>query len=108
MEWGKVQITPETGDEREGKDVNMGVEGSNSNGHGKEKDKEGHIMKIIEGLQREAKARRADSRKLMKVRDRQGELNLKFLKSLERIEKKLEKGRRLKYDGESQNPWEKK
>jgi hypothetical protein len=93
MEWEKGQITPETEDEQEGKDVNLGVEGLNSNGHGKEKDKEGHIMKIIEGLQREAKARRADSRKLMKVRDRQGELNLKFLKSLERIEKKLEKGR---------------
>jgi hypothetical protein len=89
----KVQITPETEDEHEGKDVNLGVEGLKFNGHGKEKDKEGHIMKIIEGLQREAKARRADSRKLMKVRDRQGELNLKFLKSLERIEKKLEKGR---------------
>jgi hypothetical protein len=93
MEWGKVQFTPEIEDEREGKDVNLGVEGSNSNGHGKEMDKEGHMMKIIEGLQREAKERRADSRKLMKVRDRQGELNLKFLKSLERIEKKLEKGR---------------
>jgi hypothetical protein len=50
-------------------------------------------MKIIEGLQREAKARRVGSRKLLKVRDLQGELNLKFLKSLERIEKKLEKGR---------------
>jgi hypothetical protein len=50
-------------------------------------------MKIIEGLQREAKARRADSRNLMKVRDRKGELKLKFLKSLERIEKKIEKGR---------------
>jgi hypothetical protein len=93
MEWGKVQITPEIEDEQEGKDVNLGIEGSNSNGHGKEKDKEGHIMKIIEGLQREAQARRADSRKLMKVRDQQGALNLKFLKSLERIEKKLEKGR---------------
>jgi hypothetical protein len=93
MEWEKVQIASETGDEREGKDVNMGVEGSNSSGHGKEKDKEGHIMKIIEGLQREAKALQANSQKLMKVRDRQGELNLKFLKSLERIEKKLEKGR---------------
>jgi hypothetical protein len=58
-----------------------------------EKDKEGHIMKIIEGLQREAQAHRADSLKLMKVRDRQGAFNLKFLKSLERIEKKLEKGR---------------
>jgi hypothetical protein len=50
-------------------------------------------MKIIEGLQRKAQARRDDSIKLMKVRDRQGALNIKFLKSLERIEKKLEKGR---------------
>jgi hypothetical protein len=50
-------------------------------------------MKISDGLQREAKAHRDDSRNLMKVRDRQGELNLKFLKRLERIEKKLEKGR---------------
>ena len=88
-----MQITPKIEDEQEGKDVNLGIEGSNSNGHGKEKDKEGHIMKIIEGLQREAKAHRADSRNLMKVRDRQGELNLKFLKSLERIEKKIEKGK---------------
>jgi hypothetical protein len=39
MEWGKVQITPEIEDEQEGKDVNLGFEGSNSNGHGKEKDK---------------------------------------------------------------------
>jgi hypothetical protein len=93
MEWGRVQITPEIEDEQEGKDVNQGVEGSNSNGHGKEMDKEGHMMKIIEGLQREAKERRADSRKLMKVKDRQGKVNLKFLESLERIEKKLEEGR---------------
>jgi hypothetical protein len=70
MEWGKVKITPEIEDEQEGKDGNLGIEGSNSNGHGKEKDKEGHIMKIIEGLQREAQARQADSQKLMKVRDR--------------------------------------
>jgi hypothetical protein len=72
MEWGKVQFTPEIEDEQEGKDVNLGVEGSNSNGHGKEMDKEGHMMKIIEGLQRDAQARLADSRKLMKIRDRQG------------------------------------
>jgi hypothetical protein len=44
----------------------------------------------------------------MKVRDRKGALNLKFLKSLERIEKKGRERKRLKYDGESQNPWEKK
>jgi hypothetical protein len=50
MEWEKVMITSETGDEREGKDVNMGVEGSNSNGHGKEMDKEEHMMQLIERL----------------------------------------------------------
>jgi hypothetical protein len=93
MEWGRVQITPEMEDEREGKDVNMGVEGSNSNGHGKEMDKEEHMMQLIERLQEDAQARLADSRKLMKIRDRQGEFNLKMLKSLERIEKKLEKER---------------
>jgi hypothetical protein len=93
MEWKNGKITPETEDEQEGKEANLGIEGLNSNGHGKEKDKEGHIRKIIEGLQREAKARQADSRKLMNVKDRQGELNIKFLKSLERIEKKPEKGR---------------
>jgi hypothetical protein len=32
MEWEKVQITPETEDEQEGKDVNLVVEGLNSNG----------------------------------------------------------------------------
>ena len=79
MEWGRMQIIPEMEDEQEGKDVNQGVEGSNSNGHGKEMDKEGHMMKIIEGLQRDAKERRADSLKLMKVKDRQGKLNLRFL-----------------------------
>jgi hypothetical protein len=63
MEWGRVQITPEMEDEREGKDVNMGVEESNSNGHGKEMDKEEHMMQLIEILQEDAQARLADSRK---------------------------------------------
>ena len=47
-------------------------------------DKEGHMMKITQ-------ARLADSWTFMKVRDKQGEFNLRMLKSLERIEKNLEK-----------------
>jgi hypothetical protein len=50
------------------------------------------MMQLIKRLQKDAQARLANSRKLMKIRDRQGEFNLKMLKSLERIEKKLEKG----------------
>ena len=87
----KVQIASETEDERVGRDVNLGVEGSNSNGHGREMDKEGHTMTLIERLQKDAQARRVDSRKLMRVRDEQGEFNLKMLKNLERMERKLEK-----------------
>jgi hypothetical protein len=87
----EVWIASNSENEREGRNVNLGVEGSNSNGHGRELDKEGHMMKIIEGLQKEAQAHRDDSRNLMRVRDRQGEFNLKMLKSLERIERKLEK-----------------
>ena len=61
MEWEKVMIASEIGDEREGKDVNLGVEGSNFNGHRKEIDKEGRMMKLIEKLQKDAQAHRADS-----------------------------------------------
>ena len=36
--------------EARGMDVHLGVDGSNSNGHGEEIDKEGNMMKIIERL----------------------------------------------------------
>ena len=52
----EVLIASNSENKREGRDVNLGVKGSNSNGHGRELDKEGHIMKIIEGLQRDAQA----------------------------------------------------
>jgi hypothetical protein len=38
------------GAERVGRDVNLGIEGSKSNGHGKEMDREGNMMKLIERL----------------------------------------------------------
>jgi hypothetical protein len=46
----EVHIASETEDERVGRDVNLGIKGSNSNGHGKEMDKEGHMMKLFERL----------------------------------------------------------
>jgi hypothetical protein len=50
IEMEEVLIASNSKNEREGRDVNLRVEGSNSNGHGKEMDKEGHMMKIIERL----------------------------------------------------------
>jgi hypothetical protein len=66
----EVQITSEIEDERVERNVNLGIEGSNSNGHKKEMDKEGHMLKLIERLQKDAQAHRDDSQNLMKVWDR--------------------------------------
>jgi hypothetical protein len=50
MEWEKVQIASKIEDERVGRNANLGVEGKNSNGNGKEMDKEEHMMQLIESL----------------------------------------------------------
>jgi hypothetical protein len=50
MDLEEVQIASKTEDERVGRDVNLGIEGSNSNGNIKEMYKEGHMMKLIEIL----------------------------------------------------------
>jgi hypothetical protein len=77
--------------EAKGMDVHLGVEGSNSNGHGEKIDKEGYMMKIIEKLQKDAQTHRIDKKNLRKAQDKQGEFNLKLMKILERIERKLDK-----------------
>ena len=46
----ETQIASNSENGRKGMDVNLGDEGSNSNGHRNEMDKEGHMMKIIEIL----------------------------------------------------------
>ena len=55
--------------EARGMDVHLGVEGSNSNGHGEEIYKEGNMMKVIERLYKDVQTHRADNRKLMKAKD---------------------------------------
>jgi hypothetical protein len=90
--------------EAKGMDIHLVVEGSNSNGHGEEIDKEGNMMKIIEILQKDTQTHRADNRKLMKARDQQGEFNLKMIQILERIEKKLDKESGSRKTGSRRTP----
>ena len=54
MELKEVQNASEIKDKRVGRNVNLRVEGTNSNAHVKEMDKEGHMMKFIEILQEDA------------------------------------------------------
>jgi hypothetical protein len=90
-EMGKAQNDSSSEIEAKGMVFHLGVEGSNSNGHGEEIDKQGNMKKIIEGLQKDAQTHRADNKKIRKVQEKQGEFNIKMLKILERIENKLDK-----------------
>jgi hypothetical protein len=94
--------------EARGLDVHLGVEGSNSNGHGDEIDKEGNMMKIIQGLQKDVQTHQADKRNLMKVGDQQGEFNLKLMWSLKMIERKLDKESDFSKSGIHRSPDEKR
>jgi hypothetical protein len=107
-EMEEAQNASSSENEAKGMDVHLGVEGSNSNGHGEEIDKEGHMMKIIERLQKDAQTHREDSRKLMKAKEKQGEFNLKLMKSLERIEKKLDKESDSRKTGSHKTPEKKR
>ena len=86
----------------------MDKEGSNSHGHGEEKDENFNMMKIIERLQKDVQTHRADNRKLMKAREQQGEFNIKLIQSLERIEKKLDKESDSSKPGSQRSPDEKR
>ena len=70
----RAQTASHSEDDAKGIDVHLGVDGSNSNGHGEEIDKEGNMMKIVEKLQKDAQTRRADSKMIRK--DQENKVNL--------------------------------
>jgi hypothetical protein len=94
--------------EAKGMDVHLGVEGSKSNGLGEYIDKGGNMMKIIEILQKYVQTHRTNNKNLMKVKEQQGELNIKLIQSLERIEKKLDKESDSSKSGSHRSPDEKR
>jgi hypothetical protein len=55
-------------DEVRGMDVHLGVEGTNSNGHGEEIDKDVSMMKIIKNLQKDVQIHQADNKGLREPR----------------------------------------
>jgi len=78
-------------DEVRGMDVHLGIEGTNSNGHGEEIDKEVNMMKIINNLQKDVQMHQEYNKRLMTDNEQQGDFNMKLMQSLEIIENKLDK-----------------
>jgi hypothetical protein len=87
-----------------GMDVHLGVEGTNSNGHGEEKNKEVSMMKLIKNLQKDVQIHQADNERLKKAREQQEDFNMKLMQSLERIENKLDKESGSSKSGSHRSP----
>jgi hypothetical protein len=85
-------------------DVCLGVEGTKYNGHGEEIDKDVGMMKIIKTLQKDVQIHQADNEKLKRVEQKQEDFNMKLMRSLERIEKKLYKGSGCNKSGSYRSP----
>jgi hypothetical protein len=72
-------------------DVHLGIEGTNSNGHGEEIDKEVSMMKIIKNLQKDVQIHQEDNERLKRAKEKHEDFNMKLMQILEIIENKLDK-----------------
>ena len=78
-------------DEVRGINVHLSIEGTNSNGHGEERNENMNMDATITNLQKDVQIHKADNERLMKPKEQQDDFNMKLLEGLNIIEKKLDK-----------------
>jgi hypothetical protein len=74
-----------------GVDVHLVMEGTNSNGHGEERNEDMNMAETINNLQKDVQSHKVDNERLMKSKEKKDDFNMKLLEGLNRIEKKLVK-----------------
>jgi hypothetical protein len=74
-----------------GMDVHLGMDGTNSNEHGEERNEDMNIAETIKNLQKDVQSHKDDNERHMKAKEQQDEFNMKLLEGLNIIEKKLAK-----------------
>ena len=90
-----------------GMDVHLGMEGTNSNGHGEERNEDMNMAETIKNLQKDVQIHKDDNESLKKAEEQQDDFNMKLLEGLNIIEKKLVKESGSSKSG-SHKPSEKK
>jgi hypothetical protein len=56
-------------DESRGVDVHLGIEGTNSNGHGEERNENMNMAENIKNLQKDVQSHKVDNERLMKAKE---------------------------------------
>jgi hypothetical protein len=72
-------------------DVHLGMEGTNSNGHGEERNEDMNMAETIKNPQKDVQIHKVDNERLMKDKEKKDEFNMNLLEGLNKIEKKLAK-----------------
>jgi hypothetical protein len=72
-------------------DVHLGIEGTNSNGHGEGRDGNMNMVEAIKNLQKDVQSHKYDNERLMRSKEHQDDFNINLLNNLNIIENKLDK-----------------
>jgi predicted RNase H-like nuclease (RuvC/YqgF family) len=78
-------------DDIRGMDVHLGIEGTNSNGHGDERNENMNMEETIKNLQKDVQSHKDDNERLMRDNEQQDDFNMNLMQILNRIENKLDK-----------------
>ena len=60
-------------------DVHLGIEGTNSNGHGEGMDEKMKMVETIKKLQRDVQSHKYDNERLMKSKEQHEDFNMKLM-----------------------------
>jgi hypothetical protein len=77
--------------ESRGMDVHLGIEGTNSNGHGEGRDENMNMVETIKNLQKDVQSHKVDNERIMRAKEQKDDFNMKLLESLKKVENKLDK-----------------
>jgi hypothetical protein len=78
-------------DEIIGMNVQLGMEGTKSNGHGGGKEEDINRAEALRKLQTNVHSHKANNERLMKAKEQQEDFNMKLMKILDKIESYLDK-----------------
>jgi hypothetical protein len=68
----EAQGTYSQEDEIRGMDVHLGIEGTNSNGHGDERNENMNMAETIKNLQKDVQSHKDDNERLMRAKEQAG------------------------------------
>jgi hypothetical protein len=72
-------------DDIRGTDVHLGIEGTNSNGHGEGRDENINMVETINNLQKDVQIHKANNESLMRAKEKQEDFNMNLMQSLNKI-----------------------